>query len=576
MNLSLRAQKTLDLKMGASQLPRELRRALFVSAIAIAGATVVAFVSSVLLPLRPEAAVTDYFFRKQDLFWLIAIASLLFGCVFLRLPTTALASLPSDMSRFPRFVTFGLAAATFLCGGIGSSLVFDNFHLARDEVNAEFDAMIFRSGQLIAPVDPEWRRFALPLAPRFMLPIMDNLGFASQYLPGNALLRALVGMWANPNLTSPLLMAVAVVAIYGVVRRLWPDRDDVAIIAPLLLATSSQALVASMTSYAMSAHLALNLVWLWLFLRDDKIGHGGAIAAGALACGLHQVIFHPLFVAPFILRLWFAHRRILALVYIVAYALICLFWITYPQLALHHHGMAPESASGAGLLNFIERAATQVTSGETNILAVMLMNILRLIGWQNPLVLPLALLAYGPIRNGTGIARELAAGVVLTLYVMTVVLPFQGHGWGYRYFHGLLGNMALLAAYGWVSVTARASQCEAAASRFVVAITSAFAVLVLFPAHAKDAHDFASPYARASAAIGRAPTDVVIVDKTGLLFGEDLARNDPFLRNKPKVLDLTYIDEASLPSLCQRYSVSFFDLSQGYGFGIGRTTSRRM
>ena len=43
------------------------------------------------------------------------------------------------------------------------------------------------------------------------------------------------------------------------------------------------------------------------------IGHAGAIAVGAVACGLHQIVFHPLFVAPFILHLWFHKRRALAL-----------------------------------------------------------------------------------------------------------------------------------------------------------------------------------------------------------------------------------------------------------------------
>jgi hypothetical protein len=47
----------------------------------------------------------------------------------------------------------------------------------------------------------------------------------------------------------------------------------------------------------MTAHLTLNLIWLCLFLRNDKIGHGAAIAVGFLASGLHQLIFHPL-VAP--------------------------------------------------------------------------------------------------------------------------------------------------------------------------------------------------------------------------------------------------------------------------------------
>ncbi len=62
------------------------------------------------------------------------------------------------------------------------------------------------------------------------------------------------------------------------------------------------------------------------------------------------------------------------------------------------------------------------------------------------------------------------------------------------------------------------------------------------------------PYARAADAIEHTATDLVVIDKSGLLFAEDLVRNDPFLRHRPKVLDLTLLDEANLADLCARYS----------------------
>jgi hypothetical protein len=176
--------------------------------------------------------------------------------------------------------------------------------------------------------------------------------------------------------------------------------------------------------------------------------------------------------------------------------------------------------------------------------------------------------AYRAVRVGNGIAYELYAGVILTLAAMLILMPYQGHGWGYRYLHGLIGNLALLAGYGWVALSARATQGEMAASRTVFAISSVVAWLILLPAHAKQAHDFAMPYARAAGAIAQESTDVVIVDKSGLLFAEDLVRNDAFLRNRPKVLDLTFLDEAQLADLCARYSISLFGLPQALAFGI--------
>jgi hypothetical protein len=109
---------------------------------------------------------------------------------------------------------------------------------------------------------------------------------------------------------------------------------------------------------------------------------------------------------------------------------------------------------------------------------------------------------------------------------------------------------------------------EMAAAWTTLIIGSAVAWLVLLPAHAKQAHDFAMPYVRAADAIGHAATDLVVIDKSGLLFAEDLVRNEPFLRNRPKALDLTFLDEAKLADICARYSISMFGRPQGLAFGI--------
>ncbi len=72
----------------------------------------------------------------------------------------------------------------------------------------------------------------------------------------------------------------------------------------------------------------------------------------------------------------------------------------------------------------------------------------------------------------------------------------------------------------------------------------------------------------ASPSASHTATDLVVIDKSGLLFAEDLVRNDPFLRHRPKVLDLTLLDEANLADLCARYCISMFGRRQGLAFGI--------
>jgi len=174
------------------------------------------------------------------------------------------------MFRYPRANAGLLAILVLICGFAGTDIVFHGYHLSRDEDLAEFTADTFRSGVAVARVRPEWQHFADALEPRFMLPIAGGAAFVPTYLPVNAAFRALVGLVADPAWTSPLLAALAILAVFGVARRLWPNRPDAALIGAVLMATSSQVLVTSMTSYAMTAHLTLNLLWLWCLLRAAK------------------------------------------------------------------------------------------------------------------------------------------------------------------------------------------------------------------------------------------------------------------------------------------------------------------
>ena len=77
--------------------------------------------------------------------------------------------------------------------------------------------------------------------------------------------------------------------------------------ALLLLVLSGQVLFAGMTAFAMPAHLFVNLLWLWLFLADRRRTDLVALAVGFVGTGLHQPLFHPLFVLPFLVLLLSKH-----------------------------------------------------------------------------------------------------------------------------------------------------------------------------------------------------------------------------------------------------------------------------
>ncbi|WP_332699641.1 hypothetical protein, partial [Halalkalibacter lacteus] len=92
---------------------------------------------------------------------------------------------------------------------------------------------------------------------------------------------------------------LSVVLLAAIARRLWPDEGLRPWMALAFLVTSSEVLMTSGTGYSMPAHLALNLLWLWLYQRGDARSWGLALAVGVLALGLHNPMPHALFVARF-------------------------------------------------------------------------------------------------------------------------------------------------------------------------------------------------------------------------------------------------------------------------------------
>jgi hypothetical protein len=461
---------------------------------------------------------------------------------------------------------FAVAASIVVAGAAygGTRLVYYNFALTTDELMAVFDARIIAAGRLLAPVAPEWRDYLSALQPKFILAVPENAYWISSYLPMNAALRALFALLGDAAWTGPVLAGVAAIALFGVARRLWPDRADAAVVAVILLVSSSQFLFTAMTPYAMTAHLALNMVWLWLFLRDTRGSHAAAIGVAFVACGLHQIVFHPLFAAPFIVSLLIARRWRLAACYCGAYAAIGLFWIFYWSLLLRATNAPIAQSADVGMTYLIERIAEMIQLRPESI-SLMGLNAFRFLAWQNPIAIPLAAVGLLACRGRTIVS--LAAGIALTLVVMLILLPFQGHGWGYRYLHGFLGSLSLIAAQGWICLTDRGA---ATARQAACALGSSvvLCLLLLLPWRAFQIHAFVKPYASAYAAIRHSDAEVIIIDSTEIWYGTDIVRNDPFLRASPKLMELTALNQSRLSELCRRYDVAVFGRADAERFGL--------
>jgi hypothetical protein len=270
-----------------------------------------------------------------------------------------------------------------------------------------------------------------------------------------------------------------------------------------------------------------------------------------------------LFVAPFVLQLWLERRWRAAALYTAAYAVFCLFWVEYWQIALAISRTGPAlgatTAATQGAMGFYDQARQILNDFDWSGLSLMAKNLIRFITWQNLLTAPLlALSAWGAFQ-AKGTTRSLILGFVTTLGAVFVLMPYQGHGWGYRYLHGLLGSASLLGAWQWGRMTQPLSASQRAAARAGFALAAAASLLILFPLRALQVHRFVHPYARAEAAIKAAPTDVVVVDDRDVWFGIDLVRNDPYLRNRPLVMYAGTLPADQARALCARGTISIFN-----------------
>ena len=480
------------------------------------------------------------------------------------LAVRAAGRLPGGLNLPPRTLMLLLAGAVAVTAYAGVEVVFGRHPLSMDEFMAVFDARIFREGRLWAEVAPEWRPYLPALQPLFVAPGAGNAWWTSAYLPVNAMLRAGFERLGDGAFAGPAWAGLSVVLTYAVGRRLRPERPAYALVAAVLLAGSAQLLITAMTPYAMSAHLALNLLWLLLLLRGGVLGHGAAMLTALLATGLHQLLFHPLFAAPFVLKLWWERRWGPAAAHTLAYLVIGLFWTSYPALFLP----AGPVEDGRSLRGVLEIALALAGRWELSDVTYTAANLVRFVVWQNPLTVPLLVLSVLAGRRLDGTERALWGGLLLTLAAMAVILPYQGHGWGYRYVHGLLGSACLLAAGAWLRLLDGCAEPERGRSWAAFGGVSAAAALLLLPLQAWQTRAYVRPYAAAARAVAGADADVVVVDDTDFWFGADLVRNDPFLRNRPKVMLRGALRPEQAAELCRTRRVAGFDKRDAARFGI--------
>lgn len=512
-----------------------------------------------MLSVHREDVLAVHYYWTQDLPAALVICAALALVVFwsprVKLPDRG----PS------RGIVVTIAALLALGLWAGTYWLMYDFSLTRDEHMVVFDMGIFSKGELAEPLAPEWRAYAQALVPDFLLDVPGNALLVSAYMPGNSMLRAAFGSIADPALMNPLLLAVGLIALHDIARRLFADRPKAIWVVLAAYVLSAQLLVNAMTTYAMTAHIAFNLVWLALFLRGKLWQHALAILLGVWAIGLHQVIFHPLFAGPFILTLLPQRRWPLFAAYAISYAAGLIFWLDYPALVVSSFGIAAHAGSTVGIGPFLaQRVLPLLTQRSEGGSTLMGFNLLRFAAWSPIFIIPCVVMARHEIRANRGVALPLFGGIALTLVAMILLLPNQGHGWGYRYWHPVIGNFSLLAGYGYVHWAKDSANKADGAFVLLAALTA----LVTLPMQIWAAHTFTSPYVNLERLIGRQKSDFVLIDTQAPSDAIDLVRNQASLANRPIILSSRAMSAEQVIDICRRGTVTLITRTDFHRAGL--------
>ena len=481
-------------------------------------------VSRVAYPgvLNPGTGVNTFFeqYRRHEPVFLalMAVFAIVFAVMARRsLPDESPAPTPTAISSSSPFRLGAVCVGVFVVTAVGTWVVMHGLPLSMDEYVATFQARVFASGRLAVPIPEAWRQFAWSMTPVFIAYDPAQNTWVMQYLPVYAAMRALFVQFGADRLVNPALAAASIPLVFACARRLWPDEKERAWLAAGFLAASSQFVLMSMTGYAMPAHLSVNLLWLYAFLRNDRVGWVAAPLIGAIALGLHNPFPHALFVTPFLVFLLWQRRWAWTAYFAAVYLAGIAGWFWWGKSVQLAAGASVDLFQLPGLL----------------MLAVQGLSLTIVLSWQTP-VLAVALVSTALTwRSLSTMERLLGAGVLLSFGFFFLFPSTQGHGWGYRYTHPVLGNMALL---GTTGVATLRRELGDGAVRRAILLSGVVTLLVQLPIRAWQVERYVRPFARAHEYVRHLDADIVIVDPTTSWYGIDLVRNDPFLRDTPKVL----------------------------------------
>ena len=421
-----------------------------------------------------------------------------------------------------------------LCAGAG--LVYRNHPLSMDEFSPLFQSEIFASGHLTGQFPTPLLDWLIP--PPFQEYFLNvshaNGNVTSSYWPSFALLLTPFTALGIPWACNPFICGLTLLAAHRLALRIFHDVETAGL--SILLTVASPVFFADGISYySMSAHLLANTVYALLLSQPTPHRAFMAGLVGSVALTLHNPVPHILFAVPWFL--WIARqpdsaRRVGALLagYLPLVLLLGFGWFVFASQLTHEGTGVTAAAATADSYVSVGGAFRLPTA---SVLLARAIAIGKVCVWAVPGLVILAGIGGWRWRRHP-LCRLLTASALVTL-LGYLIIPFdQGHGWGYRYFHSAWIVLAILGAGALAPMVAPESDrnivfADPSTRTFVVAC--ALLTLTLgVGLRAVQMRQFISESMSQEPAYAGTERRVIIIDPTGSFYGQDLIRNDPWLR----------------------------------------------
>ena len=432
-----------------------------------------------------------------------------------------------DLIDSYRWVIAGILAGLL---AIGTLTIYHNHPLCLDEYAQLFQAKLFSAGRIWAEYPPELLNRLLPSARNFFMPSLQTGHVITWYWPGYSLLQTPFVLIGAPWLLNPLLGAGTILLIRHLAANLYPGTNAPSW-AMLLTLASTAFIVNCISYYSLPAQLFLNLLFTALIL---EISPGRLVAAGfvgSLALIQKNPVPHFFYALPWIIWIGARHGGSRSLIWLaVGYLPLSLFigfgWVAI-RLQFKLQNTIESSSFWEGLHNLLVET---LTGDFIRVVYYRSTALLKLAAWCVPGLIVFALIGARRCWKDARI-KVLAFSALLTFFGYYLFWPSQGHGWGYRYFHGAWGTLPLLAC-GLVAVKKAESSKKFTPLACAMGTLAVLSLVLLNGLRLYQVDAFIDRHLSQLPSLETGREQICFIRPEEGYYSIDLIENDPFLRSK--------------------------------------------